>query len=94
MNIKKQFDYIGQCLEELSSLGIEATDDVLYEPFYFYVSEKLVYNMKKTIPDIVIDIDQITGPFGIFKKSGAVADLSFFFGKDIFNDPIDINIHI
>lgn len=53
MNIKKQFDYIGQCLEELSSLGIEATDDVLYEPFYFYVSEKLVYNMKKTIPDIV-----------------------------------------
>ena len=77
MKIRKQLDYIGQCLEELSSIGIEATDDVLYEPFYFYVSEKLVYNMKKTIPDIVIDIDQITGPFGIFKKiSGLQKDLN------------------
>lgn len=95
MRIRKQFDYIGKCLEELSSMGIEATDDILYEPFYFYVSEKLALNMKKMIPDIVINLNDTVKPFqATFKKSGAVADFSFFLGKDIFNDPIDISTHI
>jgi len=95
MRIKKQFDHVGQCLEELSSMGIEAPSSVLSEAYNYYVSEKLAFYLKKEIPGIIIDFNSVSGPFiGTFKKSGATVDLQFFMGDDFMNAPIDINVHI